>query len=131
MNRAHSVHASTYLVPMVSFEFGSIAFDLDDRQATTVAERLRNNGRHNLPDDDDLVARLSGDPEWADGALALADWIEDVLVGCYSGPIPLEGKAAVAMHWTLRVMQGLGGGGHETAGITALRDALVAWQAAA
>lgn len=39
------------------------------------------------------------DPEWTQGARAMADIIEDALIGVYDRPIPLDprGKAAAAL----------------------------------
>lgn len=108
---------------MVTFDYASICYSLTEREATRLAENLRNYARGTFPSDVERAARLSGNPAWADGALAVADCIEDVLVDRFPGPVPLEGKAAEATYWTLRLMQGLGGSIDPT-GMAAMRDAL-------
>ncbi len=104
---------------MIAFEFGSNVYRLTDEQATLVAQNLRNYAKGTCPRDVALGSRMSGNPDWTDGALALAEFTEEALVGNLDGPLPLEGKAAESMFWTLRMMRDLG----ESAG-AALRDAL-------
>lgn len=108
---------------MVSFEFSESVYELSDDQATLFAERLRNYAKGTFPAAVKRVADMSGDPNWVDGALAVADFTEEQLVGNLEGPLPLEGKAAVAAFWTLRLMQGLGRSSKPGDG-AALRDAL-------
>ena len=51
------------------------------------------------------LTRLPGvAPDWGEGALALADAIEDALTGTRTGPIPLAGKPASAAGAVLRVI---------------------------
>jgi hypothetical protein len=108
---------------MVTFEYASSHYLLTEPEATLLAENLRNYAKRTLPRDVELGARLSGDPRWIDGALAVADFTEDILVGNLPGPLPLEGKAAVSTCWALRVMLGLGASARPD-GMAALRDAL-------
>ena len=98
-------------------------FELTENQATFLAETLRNYAKGKCPAAIKEAADLGGNPNWTDGALAVADFIEEQLVGNLSGPLPLEGKAAEATFWTLRLMRGLG----RSTGLTdaaSLRDAL-------
>jgi hypothetical protein len=69
------------------------------------------------------VTELSGSPHCLDGALAVADFLEELLVGNLDGPLPLEGKAAESMFWSLRIMQGLTGS-ITNGDMAGLRDAL-------
>lgn len=108
---------------MVSFEFSERVFELTENQATFLAETLRNYAKGKCPAAVKQAADLGGNPNWTDGALALADFIEEQLVGNLTGPLPLEGKAAEATFWTLRLMRGLGGSTLPT-DAAALRDAL-------
>jgi hypothetical protein len=109
---------------VVTFEFSSSVYLLTEREATLLAENLRNYAKGVFPRDVDLASRLSGDGRWIDGALAVADFIEEMLVGNLSGPLPLEGKAAISTCWALRLMLGRGGS-TRPGGMAALRDALV------
>ena len=108
---------------VVSFEFRELIYELTDNQATLLAERLRNYAKGTFPAAVKRVADLSGNPKWTDGALAVADFTEELLVGNLEGPLPLDGKSAEATYWALRLMQGLGRstGRADAAG---LRDAL-------
>jgi hypothetical protein len=108
---------------VVSFEFSERVFELTENQATFLAETLRNYAKGKCPAAVKQAADLGGNPNWTDGALALADFIEEQLVGNLTGPLPLEGKAAEATFWTLRLMRGLGGSTLPT-DAAALRDAL-------
>lgn len=109
---------------MVSFEFSGTVYALSEAQATALAERLRGYAKGKLADELERATDLSGNPHWADGALAVADFTEEILVGNFGGPIPLEGKAAEATFWTLRLMRGLRRGAPTALGAVALRDAL-------
>lgn len=108
---------------MVSFEFAGTVYSLGEDEATLLAETLRNYAKGKLPEAERQVAGLSGNVRWAEGALAVADFTEEVLVGNYDGPIPLEGKAAEATFWTLRMMK-RNGETPDSGGALALRDAL-------
>jgi hypothetical protein len=108
---------------VVSFESSGCLYELTENQATFLAETLRNYGKGKCPAAVKQAADLGGSPNWTDGALAVADFIEEQLVGNLSGPLPLEGKAAEATFWTLRLMRGLGGSTLPT-DAAALRDAL-------
>jgi hypothetical protein len=108
---------------VVSFEFCELIYELTDDQATLLAERLRNYAKGTFPAAVKRITDLSGNPNWTDGALAVADFTEELLVGNLEGPLPLDGKSAEATYWTLRLMQGLGRSA-ERADAAALRDAL-------
>jgi hypothetical protein len=98
-------------------------YTLEDDQATLLAERLRSYAKGKLQSDIKRASELSGNPQWTEGALAVADFTEELLVGNLDGPLPLEGKAAEATFWALRLMQGLGISKRAT-DAAALRDAL-------
>ena len=108
---------------MVGFELAGAVYELSDDQATFLAERLRSYAKGKLKSDVKRASQLSGNPQWTEGALAVADFTEEVLVGNIGGPLPLEGKAAEATFWALRLMQGLGISRAPT-DAAALRDAL-------
>lgn len=108
---------------MVGFEFCEHAYELTENQATFLAETLRNYAKGKCPAAIREAAEMGGNPNWTDGALAVADFIEEQLVGNLAGPLPLEGKAAEATFWTLRLMRGLGRSTALT-DAAALRDAL-------
>ena len=103
---------------MIEFEFEADLYRLSDEQATSLAESLRNYAKLTFPHDVALGSQLSGNTDWTDGALAVADFTEELLVGNLEGPLPLEGKAAESTFWALRLMEGLDGP------MAALRDAL-------
>jgi hypothetical protein len=108
---------------VVRFEFSEFVYELTDDQATLLAERLRNYAKGAFAADVKRAARVSGNPNWTEGALAVADFTEELLVGNLMGPLPLEGKSAEATCWALHLMQGLG----ESTGpadAAALREAL-------
>lgn len=100
-----------------------MVYKLTDDQATLLAERLRNYAKGKFQADVRRASELSGNPKWTEGALAVADFTEEVLVGNLVEPLPLEGKAAEATFWALRLMQGLGLS-EEPTDAAALRDAL-------
>ena len=108
---------------MVSVEFSESTYTLTDGEGALLAQNLRNYAKGTFPADVKLVTELSGNPHWTDGALAAAEFIEEILVGNLDGPLPLDGKAAEATFWTLRIMQGLLGSTDPT-DMAALRDAL-------
>jgi hypothetical protein len=93
---------------VVDFEFAGTVYPLTDEQATMLAQKLRNCARGRLPTQVRRIGKLSGNPNWTDGALAVADFTEEMLVGNWPGPLPLEGKAAEAAFWTLRLLEELG-----------------------
>jgi len=86
-----------------------VTFDIDGRPgqlseplAELLAENLHNfslGPTHRYYKDVELLAQAGIDPDWTDGAQAMAEIIEDALVGRYEGPIPLDpsGKAANAL----------------------------------
>lgn len=108
---------------MVSFEFYERVYELTDNQATFLAETLRSYAKGKCPAAVKQAAEMSGNPNWTGGALAVADFLEEQLVGNFEGPLPLEGKAAEATFWTLQLMRGLGKSSGPT-DASALRDAL-------
>jgi hypothetical protein len=108
---------------VVTFEFSENVYALTDGQATVLAERLRNYAKGTLKADVKRVCELSGNPNWTDGALAVADFTEEVLVGNLAGPLPLSDKSAEATFWALRLMVDLGPSSEPTDG-AALRDVL-------
>ena len=108
---------------MVTFELAGTVYSLSDDEATLLAERLRSYAKGKLQSDIQRASQLSGNPRWTAGALAVADFTEEVLVGNLAGPLPLEGKAAEATFWALRLMQGLGIS-RQQGDAAALRDAL-------
>lgn len=108
---------------MIAFEFATQVYRLTDDQATLVAESLRSYAKGTRPSDVALGSQLSGNPDWTDGALALAEFTEEALVGNLDGPLPLEGKAAESMFWTLRVIQ-VARESADRGELVALRDAL-------
>jgi hypothetical protein len=110
---------------VVSFEFSGFFYELTENQATFLAETLRSYAKGKCPAAIKQATELGGNPNWTDGALAVADFIEEQLVGNLEGPLPLEGKAAEATFWTLRLMRGLGRSTLAT-DAAALRDALAA-----
>jgi hypothetical protein len=108
---------------MVAVEFAGTEYVLRYEQAILLAEKLRNYAKGTFPDDVNRAAQISGNPNWVDGALAAAEFIEEILVGSIAGPLPLEGKAAEATFWALRIMRGLSDSTHPR-DMAALRDAL-------
>jgi hypothetical protein len=108
---------------VVTVEFSGSTYALTSDEGALLAQNLRNYAKGTFPADVQLVTDLSGNPQWSDGALAAADFIEEILVGNLDGPLPLEGKAAEATFWTLRIMQGLLRSTHPT-DMAALRDGL-------
>jgi hypothetical protein len=108
---------------MVTVEFSESTYTLTYDEGTVLAQNLRNYAKGTFPADVKLVTDLSGNQHWTDGALAAAEFIEEILVGNLDGPLPLEGKAAEATFWSLRIMQGLLGSTDPT-DMAALRDAL-------
>ena len=108
---------------MLCFEFSESVYELTENQATFLAETLRNYAKGKCPAAIKQATELGGSPNWTDGALAVADFIEEHLVGNLTAPLPLEGKAAEATFWTLRLMRGLGASATAT-DAAALRAAL-------
>jgi hypothetical protein len=108
---------------VVEFELAGSVYTLSDDEATSLAERLRGYAKGKLKSEIDRASQLSGNPQWADGALAVADFIEEMLVGNLVGPLPLEGKAAEAAFWALRLMRTVGVSSRSD-DAAALRDAL-------
>jgi hypothetical protein len=108
---------------VVLFEYCGFVYELTENQATFLAETLRNYAKGKCPAAVQQATDMGGNPNWTEGALAVADFIEEHLVGNLDGALPLEGKAAEATYWTLQLMRGLGGSSCPT-DAAALRDAL-------
>ena len=108
---------------MVAFELCGAVYTLTDMQAIVLAERLRNYAKGAYPEEIKWACELSGNDSWTGGALSAADFIEEALVGNIAEPLPLGGKSAEAVFWTLRLLPGLGDTA-ESADAVALRDAL-------
>jgi hypothetical protein len=108
---------------MLAIEYAGLVYELSEDEGILLAQNLRNYAKGTFPSDVHRGTELSGNPNWTDGALATAEFIEEVLVGNIEGPLPLEGKAAEAVFWTLRMMQGLLGSVRPR-DMAALRDAL-------
>ncbi|HZV75774.1 MAG TPA: hypothetical protein VFF79_18855 [Conexibacter sp.] len=87
----------------------AVLFDIDGRSgalsdsvASLMAENLRcyaAGPSHRFHRDVEGLAQFGVNPSWVEGARAVADIIEDVLVGKFEGAIPLDpaGKAANAL----------------------------------
>jgi hypothetical protein len=74
----------------VLFEVDDGLYALSEQQATRLGETLR------------VRAASQFDETYGmEGAEMVSDLIEDTLVGARSGPIPLEGDAAVAVYYAL------------------------------
>jgi hypothetical protein len=108
---------------VIAFEYATRVYWLTDDQATLVAQSLRNHAKGTRPRDLALGSSLSGNPGWTGGALALAEFIEEALVGNLDGPLPLEGKAAESIFWALRIIHA-DGGCSDRGDLACLRDAL-------
>ncbi|MFL5822539.1 MAG: hypothetical protein ACJ764_03765 [Solirubrobacteraceae bacterium] len=108
---------------MVAFELSGSVYNLTDVLAIVLAERLRNYAKGAYPEEVKWACELSGNGAWVDGALAAADFIEEALVGNINEPLPLEGKAAEATFWTLRLLPDLREPA-DAADAAALREAL-------
>jgi hypothetical protein len=108
---------------VVAFELAGSVYNLTDALAIVLAERLRNYAKGAYPEEVKWASELSGNGGWVEGALAAADFIEEALVGNIDDPLPLEGKAAEATFWTLRMLPGVGEPA-DAADAAALREAL-------
>lgn len=86
------------LAPVV-FDVAGRFFPMPHGQAEVLAEKLRVFTTGQWSDD---VAKINAGDDWIEGARAVADVIEDVLVGRSADPVPLEGKAAEAVRQVLR-----------------------------
>lgn len=115
--------AGRSLTGVVAFECAGAVYTVSDTQAVVLAERLRNYAKGAYPEEVKWASELSGNCSWVEGALAAADFIEEMLVGNLTEPLPLEGRAAEATFWTLRLLPGIGEAA-ETSDAAALRDAL-------
>ena len=107
---------------MVEFEFAGVVYSLSEDEATLLAHKLRSCAKGKLPSEVRRIGKLSGNPHWDDGALAVADFTEEILVGNWPGPLPLDGKAAESTFWTLRLIEE--SGESDSADTAALRGVL-------
>lgn len=107
----------------VRFEASGSVFTIRRRQAELLAENLRLFATGKFPRDVAEVVRLGVSHRWAkDGALAMAEVMEDVLAGRLGIPIPLGGgKGAEAMFGALSLITDVQ---PERDGAMGLRDAL-------
>lgn len=107
----------------VTFEVSGSVFTVRRRQAELLAENLRLFAKGKFPGDVAEVARLGINPKWdEEGALAMADVMEDVLAGRIARSIPLDrGKGAEAMFGALSLIMDTQ---PERSGAIGLRDAL-------
>lgn len=107
----------------VRFEVSGSVFTVRGKQAELLAENLRLFAKGKFPGDVAEVARLGINPRWADeGALSMAEVMEDVLTGQIAMPIPLDkGKGAEAMFGALSLITDVL---PERMGAIGLRDAL-------
>ncbi len=89
----------------VAFDVGDRRGALSQRAAELIAQNLRCFAVGVFANDVAVMASSGVDPGWIDGARALADGMEDTLVGRRDGPIPLDpfGKAAIALMQSLRL----------------------------
>jgi hypothetical protein len=87
--------------PAVVFEVDGQFFTLDAARATTLAEELRR-----------AAAGQLGEDGYEAGARAVADAIEERLVGWTESPVALEGDAAEAVFYYLNVMASPSGPEH-------------------
>lgn len=107
----------------VTFEFGGNEYVMPEAHATLFAEHLRGYAVGNF--DAQEISTLSGvAPGWLDGAIPLADAIEDTLTATRTGPIPLDGKAADAAHGVLLTIVRTGDLPDDLPGADALLTAL-------
>jgi hypothetical protein len=93
------------IVPVVDvvFTYDGHNYVLPEDFATLPAEDLRLYAAGKF--DTGELTRLPGvAPDWGEGALALADAIEDTLTETRTGPIPLAGNAASTAGAVLRVI---------------------------
>jgi hypothetical protein len=107
----------------VRFEVSGSVFTVRRKQAELLAENLRLFAKGKFPQDVVGVARLGINPKWADeGALPMAEVMEDALAGRLESPIPLgSGKGAEAMFGALSLITDVQ---PEPTGAVGLRDSL-------
>jgi hypothetical protein len=107
----------------VTFSVSGKVFTVPRRQAELLAENLRLFARGKFPRDVKATAQVGVNPNWdKEGALPMAEVVEDVLTGRMTGPIPLaEGKGAEAMLGALSLITDVQ---PEQSGAIGLRDAL-------
>jgi hypothetical protein len=107
----------------VSFEVSGSVFTVRRKQAELLAENLRLFAKGKFPQDVAEVGRLGINPKWAEeGALPVAEVMEDVLAGRFQSTIPLaNGKGAEAMLGALSLITDVQ---PERTGAIGLRDSL-------
>jgi hypothetical protein len=106
----------------VTFAVSDRTYTVPERQATILAENLRLLAKSEA-DEVQGYAQFAVEDDWRESASALADAIEEALVGHVNEPLPLEGGAASATHRILRLMIGLESP-VDVNGAEGLRDAL-------
>jgi hypothetical protein len=89
----------------IVFNIDGRAGSLSARVAEMIAENLRCYAVGRFPRDVAILTNCGVDPAWLEGAIPLAEVIEDTLVGRREGSIPLDsgGKAADALAQALRL----------------------------
>jgi hypothetical protein len=108
----------------VVFQYEEHDYVFPEDYATLLGEDLRGYAAGTF--DAGELTRLPGvAADWREGALALADAIEDTLTETRSGPIPLAGKAAAAAEAVLRVIVHSADAPGTPPGQSALRTALM------
>jgi hypothetical protein len=109
----------------VRFEVSGSVFTVRRKQAELLAENLRLFAKGKCPGDVVEVARLGINQKWAEeGALPMAEVMEDVLTGRIAIPIPLDkGRGAEAMFGALSLITDVQ---PERTGAIGLRDSLKA-----
>jgi len=107
----------------VAFKVSGSVFTVPRKQAELLAENLRLFAKGKFPGDVAEAARLGINPKWdEEGALPMAEVMEDVLAGRIAVPIPLDrGKGAEAMFGALSLITDVQ---PERMGAIGLRDAL-------
>jgi hypothetical protein len=80
----------------VVFNVDENSVSLSEPEARILAERLRLFAAGKFEGDVAHLAAKGTDPEWVEGARALADAIEDVLTATRTGAIPLDAKGRAA-----------------------------------
>lgn len=107
----------------ITFSVCGKVFTVPKKQAELLAENLRLFAQGKFPRDVKATAQRGVNPNWdKEGALPMAEVLEDMLTGRMTGPIPLvEGKGAEAMLGALSLITDVQ---PEQSGAIGMRDAL-------